>query len=234
MRGKPAKNHLLNHLPPGERGQMIADCDDVNLAQGEVLAEPGERIDYVYFPTTSSILRISETAGARLGVALIGNEGMFGASLVLGIGYSSAGAVVQGAGAALRMTESRFNALITEESALRRAGNGYLFVLLAQMERSAGCTRFHVLEARLARWLLMSADRAGSPSFLMTHELLARTLGVRRVGVTRAATSLQNRKLIRYFRGEIEILDRKGLIDAACPCYRADVSTYRSVLAQRA
>jgi CRP-like cAMP-binding protein len=128
------------------------------------------------------------------------------------------------------MSATRFRASLTEGIALRRAGHSYLFVLFDQLARTAGCTRFHLVEERLARWLLMTSDRAGSSAFHMTHEFLAHTLGVRRVGITRAATALQRRGLIHYARGEIAILDRKGLVKAACTCYAADLASYRRVL----
>jgi len=224
-------NRLLGQLPRRDHEELLAQCEDVELVQGEVLARPGELMAHVYFPTTSSIARVVEAGGgSSLGVALIGNEGMFGASLLLGIASSPARAVVQGAGAAWKMSAVRFKSSLTSRGGLRRAGHSYLYVLFDQLARTAGCTRFHLLEERLARWLLMTSDRACSSSFHMTHEFLARTLGVRRVGITRAATALQRRKLIHYARGEIVILDRRGLVKAACACYAADLASYQRVL----
>jgi len=231
MKSKRAINRLLAQLPRREHEELLAHCEDVDLVQGQVLALPGELMDHVYFPMSSSIARVVEAGnGSSLGVALIGNEGMFGASLLLGITSSPARAVVQGAGAAWKMSAARFKSSLAEKIALRRAGHSYLYVLFDQLARTAGCTRFHLLEERLARWLLMTSDRAGSSSFHMTHEFLAHTLGVRRVGITRAATALQKRKLIHYARGEIVILDRKGLVKAACACYAADLASYQRVL----
>jgi CRP-like cAMP-binding protein len=224
-------NRLLDRLPRRDRDGALAHCEGVELVQGQVLAEPGELLAHVYFPTTGSIARVVEAGmGSSLGVALIGNEGMFGASLLLGIASSPARALVQGAGGAWKMSASRFRMSLDEASPMRRAAHSYLFVLFDQLARTAGCTRFHLLEERLARWLLMSSDRARSSAFHMTHEVLARTLGVRRVGITRAATALQRRKLIHYARGEIVILDRKGLVKAACACYAADLASYERVL----
>lgn len=231
MKRTSATNRLLDQLPRAERQRLLAHCEVVDLTQGEILAEPREWIGHVYFPTTSSIARVIEAGGgASLGVELIGYEGMLGVSLMLGIDSSLARALVQGGGGALKMSATRFRASVAEDGALRRAGHSYLFVLFDQLARTSGCTRFHLLEERLARWLLMSADRAQSGAFHMTHEFLAHTLGVRRVGITAAATSLQARKLIRYSRGEIVILDRKGLAAAACSCYAADLASYRRVL----
>ena len=226
-----ATNRLLAQLPRQHRTDVLAQCEHVELVQGQVLAEPGEPLAHVYFPTTSSIARVVEAGGgSSLGVALIGNEGMFGASLLLGIAGSPARAVVQCQGSAWKMSTARFRTSLTDGNTLRRAGQSYLFVLFDQLARTSGCTRFHLLEERLARWLLMTSDRACSSSFHMTHEFLAHMLGVRRVGITSAATSLQRRALIHYARGEISILDRKGLVKAACACYAADLASYRRVL----
>ena len=230
-RMRAATNRLLDQLPSRDREELLASCEDVELMQGQVLAEPGEPVGHVYFPRTSSIARVIEAGGgSKLGVELIGNEGMLGASLLLGIASSPVQAMVQGAGTAWKMGAGRFRSSLTEGSALRRAGHAYLFVLFDQLSRTAGCTRFHLVEERLARWLLMTSDRACSNAFHMTHEFLAHTLGVRRVGITRAATALQRKKLIHYARGEIVILDRKGLVKVACACYAADLASYQRVL----
>lgn len=224
-------NRLLARLPGDDLENLLAHCEDVELVQGQILAEAGEVATDVYFPSTGSIARVVEAGdGSSLGVALVGNEGMLGASLLLGIAASPARAVVQGHGSAWKMSAARFRRSFTSATELRRAGHSYLFVLFDQLERTSGCTRFHLLEERLARWLLMTSDRAGSSEFHMTHELLARTLGVRRVGITRAATALQQRKLIRYWRGDIRILDRKGLVKAACGCYAADLQSYERIM----
>ncbi|QJR16728.1 Crp/Fnr family transcriptional regulator [Usitatibacter palustris] len=220
-------NRLLDDLPHGDRVRLLAQCENVELIPGETLAKSGEPIDFVYFPTESFISLATEmNEGPSLEVALVGNEGMLGAPLVLGIGESPVHAVVQGAGLAWRMSAARFRRALAEDCALRRGLHLYLYVLMSQLGQSAGCTRFHVVEQRLARWLLMTADRAHSKAFHITHELLAYSLGVRRVGITKAATSLQNRKLIRYTRGDISIRDRGGLEAASCSCYQADKDTY--------
>ena len=231
MRRTLGGNRLLDQLSRAQRRVLLGSCEDVELVQGEILAWPGVPIAHVYFPTTSSIARIVESGGGTsLGVALVGSEGMIGASLLLGIDGSLARAVVQSSGRAWRMGASAFRASVAGDGALRLAGQRYLFVLLDQLARTAGCTRFHLVEERLARWLLMTSDRAHTRSFHVTHELLARTLGVRRVGITHAATALQARKLIHYARGEVVILDRKGLAKLACACYAADLASYRRVL----
>lgn len=224
-------NRLLATLPGKDRQQILAHCESVELHLAEVISEPGDRILHVYFPTDSFVSMLTPADDhAGLEVRLVGHEGMIGTPLILGVEVTLLRTLVQGAGFAWRMTPEHFAAALRQSSALQAVLNRYLFVLTNEVERMVACTRFHVLEARLARWLLMTQDRAHSDRFHITHEFLASILGVRRVGVTKAASALQQRQLIRYRRGDIQILDRARLIDAACGCYGAAEAMYDRML----
>ena len=227
----PAVNRLLEGLPASHRRRMLAGCETVELAFGEVLYTPGETLSHVYFPTRSFISLVMPIGGAAsLEVGLVGNEGMFGVPLALGVDVSPVRAVVQGAGPGLRMDAARFGRELQRSPELQRQIDRYIFIQMSQLSQTAACTRFHVVEARLARWLLMTQDRAHANAFHITQQFLALMLGVRRVGVTKAASSLQKRRLIHYSRGNITVLDRIGLRAASCVCYRADREAYDQIL----
>jgi CRP-like cAMP-binding protein len=227
----PTANRLLAALPSKNLEHLLASCESIDLILADVLCLPGDRIRHVYFPTDSFISLVAPIDGhAGLEVGMIGSEGMFGIGLLLGVDVSPMHALVQGAGPALRMNAKRFRRELENTPALQRGLNRYLYVLISQLAQTAACTRFHVVEARLARWLLMTRDRARSDEFNLTQDFLSHMLGVRRVGVSKAAGSLQKRKLISYSRGVITVLDRSGLQAAACGCYLADKKTYDRIL----
>ena len=226
-----AVNRLLAGLPGSDRRRFLAGCESVDLEFAEVLYRTGAPLGHVYFPTTSFIsliMPVDETASLEVG--LVGNEGMFGSSLALGVEVSPVRAVVQGGGTALRMGAAPFRRELARSPALHRVIDRYLYVHLSQLAQTAACTRFHLVEARLARWLLMTQDRAHSDSFHVTQEFLALMLGVRRVGVTKAASSLLRRNLIHYSRGNVTVVDRRGLKGASCGCYKADCDSYDRIL----
>jgi CRP-like cAMP-binding protein len=226
-----AENHLIALLPRRDRVSLLAACEPVRLELGTVLCEPGEPTRHVYFPKDCFISLVTATEGEPgLEVGMVGREGMLGAQLALGVSAIPLHALVQGAGRAWRIAAAPFRHALSDSKALQLSLNRYVYVLMAQFAASAACTRFHRVEPRLARWLLMTQDRAHSDSFHLTHELLAHMLGVRRVGITGAACDLQRLGLIRYRRGAITVLDRAGLEAAACSCYAADRRAYDATL----
>ena len=221
-RAPSVANDLLAAVPGAAYRRLLGSLDPVTLTLGEVLYEPGETIRHVYFPGRSLVSLLTLVDGHQaLEVGLIGREGMVGIPLVLGSRVSPVRALVQGAGPAMRMTSARFLKAFRLSLPLQRKLYQYTHTLMAQISQTAACNRFHVVEQRLARWLLMTHDRVDLDQFRMTQEFLGHMLGVRRVGVTVAAQALQKRKLISYSRGLIIILDRKGLEAASCRCYQA-------------
>jgi CRP-like cAMP-binding protein len=229
-----SENHLLDLLPLRDRKRLIALCEPVELALAEVLCEPGKVTRYAFFPRTgfiSLVAKIDESAGVEVG--MVGREGMLGAQLSLGVATAPLHAVVQGAGTALRVGTAAFRRELELSVALQKILKSYVHVLMVQLATSAACQRFHQVDARLARWLLMSEDRAHAATFHVTQEFLAYMLGVRRVGVTAAASALQKAGLIGYHRGEIHVVDRRGLERAACSCYKSDQAAYAGMLTRK-
>jgi CRP-like cAMP-binding protein len=218
--GGPIANSLLAALPREDYKRLLGELEPVTLISGEVLYEPGERIRQVYFPNDGQVSLLIVVAGGKaLEVGLVGREGMVGIPLALGAEASPVRALVQGSGSALRMKAGSFLEALGHSVPLQHEVYRYAYAKLVQARQTAACNRFHPVEARLARWLLMTRDRVRSDQFHLTHEFLADTLGIRRVGVTNAATALQRRKLISYRRGNIRILNRNGLKAASCDCY---------------
>jgi CRP-like cAMP-binding protein len=215
----PTRNLLLASLPRKESDELLSQLTPVDLAFGEILYEPGQAMRHIYFPLEGLVSLLTVVGSLALEVGMVGREGMVGIPLALGVTRSPMRALVQGAGAGLRMSRSRFDAAMLRSPPLRKALLAYAGSLMAQIARTAACNRFHVVEARLARWLLMTRDRASSADFAMTQEFLSSMLGVRRVGVSEAASTFQRRKLIEYRRGHIRIVDHAGLEAACCSCY---------------
>lgn len=223
----PRTNLLLARLPAPLRGRFVASCDLVDLEMSRVLSAAGAPVKHVYFPLdslTSLITVLKEDE--KLEVGIVGHEGMPGTSLILRVATSLQLAVVQGAGKALRMRSDVFDGYCKQSGALRAATGRYLHVLMSQLAQTAGCPRYHVVEERLARWLLLTRDRAHADRFHITHELLAYMLGVRRVGITHAAGALHARGLISFRRGEFSILVGAGLEGASCQCYEQGKMMY--------
>ncbi|HEX8069325.1 MAG TPA: Crp/Fnr family transcriptional regulator [Pyrinomonadaceae bacterium] len=220
-RDPPVNNRLLAKLPKKEYQRLLPQLEPVTLAFGKILYEPGATIHHVYFPADSIISLLAEVADrSTLEVGIVGNEGMAGISVFMGMNTSRNRAVVQGAGTAMRMKAAALRHETTRVGSLHRLLLRYTHSVLTQVSQSAACNRFHQVNARLARWLLMTRDRLGTDEFRLTQEFMSNMLGVRREGVTGAARILQQDKLISYSRGWIEILNRAGLAAAACDCYR--------------
>jgi CRP-like cAMP-binding protein len=224
MKAPDIANNLLAALPRKSYERLLPALSPATLVFGEVLYEPGKPMRHVYFPGQCLVSLLTLVEGhLALEVGMVGREGMVGVPLALGVTDSPMRALVQGGGPALRMGAARFRSELERSPPLRRGLNRYIHTLMGQITQTAACNRFHQVEARLARWLLMTRDRMASAQFAMTQDFLAAMLGVRRVGVTEAAGALQRRRLIAYHRGSIEILDQRGLEAAACSCYAAPV-----------
>ena len=214
-------NSLLAALPRKDYQRLRARLEPVTLTFGEVLYRPGEPIQHVYFPTDSLVSLLTLVEGhMALEIGLVGREGMLGIPLALGTNDSPVRALVQGSGTAMRMKSAHFLSTFRQSAPLQREIHRYIHERMVQITQTAACNRFHPVEARLARWLLMTRDRVRSDQFRLTQELLGCMLGVLRVAVTKAAGALQQRKLISYRRGKISILDGQGLEAAACRCYQ--------------
>lgn len=230
-----ASNHSVNHLiatlPRLDRNRMLERCESVDLVAGAILCETNEPLAHAYFPLVGFIsLRATLHGQQPLEMGLIGNEGMLGVTLVLGVATAPMRAVVQGPGTALRVSAAHLQLELNQSPHLLQLLNRYLYVLITQLSHTAACTHFHEIEPRLARWLLSAHDRAHADHFHLTHGFLAEILGVRRSGVTIAAGALQQRGLIYYNRGDIQILDRPGLEAASCSCYETLWADHRQML----
>jgi CRP-like cAMP-binding protein len=216
----PDQNHLLAALPAEERGRLIPHLELVPMPLGDVLYESGSELRHVYFPTTSIVsLLYVMLDGASAEIAVVGNEGIIGVALFMGGETMPNRAVVQSAGHAYRLKGQLLKQEFNRSGELQHLLLRYTQALLTQMAQTAVCNRHHSLDQQLCRWLLLSLDRLPSNELVMTQELIANMLGVRREGVTEAAGNLQKAGLIVYRRGRITVLDRAGLEARACECY---------------
>jgi CRP-like cAMP-binding protein len=226
-----AENHLIELLPAKDRGRLLGIAKQVQLAQSAVLGEVGKPTSFIYFPVDGFISLVTSIEGKpMLEVGMVGREGLLGAQVSLRVLTQPLHALVQGSGTAWRVPIRAFRSELDRSVPLQRLLGRYVYVLMTQLASSAACTRFHQIEARLGRWLLMMQDRAHGDTFGITHEFLAYMLGVRRVGITTAAVALQRKGLIEYHRGQVTILNRKRLVAAACSCYRDDNQIYARIM----
>ena len=229
-RDNPKRNHLLGALPADEWERWRSQLEHVDLPLGQVLYESGATLSHVYFPTTAivSLLYVMEN-GASAEIAVVGNEGIVGISLFMGGESTTSRAVVQSAGGSFRMKASmikeEFNRAPVLHLLLR-----YTQALITQMAQTAVCNRHHSLDQQLCRWLLLSLDRLQGSELIMTQELIANMLGVRREGVTEGALKLQKAGVIRYARGHITVLDREALENLTCECYAVVKKEYDRLL----
>lgn len=224
-------NHLLCLLPALEQQRLLTAGTPVSLCPGQVLHQPGESAGKLYFPEQGSVRLLMPGLGRPgLAVGLIGAEGMVGLHWALGGISTPWHAQVQSRGMAWQLSQEPFRRLLARLPVLRRVIDHYLAVRLEQLSNAVLCMRHHPIGPRLARWLLMSDDSAGSDHFELTHEDLAIVLGVRRVGVTEAAGRLQRSGLIHYHRGYVKVINRTGLEACACSCYAADQTGYAAQL----
>lgn len=218
---------MLAGLPRKDYRKLLRVLEPVKLAFGQILYESETRIGDVYFPTDCFVSMLTDVDGGRAAeVGLIGSEGMIGLPVALGIAVSPFRAVVQGGGMAMRMKIADFRREFSQCAALKRELFLFTHLLMIQIAQTAACNRFHRVDQRLARWMLMTSDRIKSNEFRITQDFLALMLGVRRVGVSEAASRLRERKLMAYRRGCFTILDHKGLVAAACGCYKKVKDVY--------
>jgi CRP-like cAMP-binding protein len=227
----PSNNKLLAMLPREEYEYLLPHLEHVSFALGEVIYESGGKQSYIYFPTTAiiSLLYMMENgSSAEMGVA--GKEGLVGVALFMGGNTVPNRAVVQSAGDALRMKTKMLQEAFARGGAFQRLLLCYTQALMTQMSQTAVCNRLHTVEQQLCRWLLLSRDRLDTDELVMTQELIANMLGVRREGVTMAAGRLQDNGLISYMRGHIQIIDRPGLEACVCECYKVVKDEYDRLL----
>ena len=228
---QPIKNHLLAALPRAELQRWLPKLESIDMPLGQVLYESGNTLNHVYFPTTSivSLLYVMED-GASAEIAVVGNEGIVGISLFMGGGSTPSRAVVQSAGRGLRLKAQMMKEEFDKNGPVLHLLLRYTQALITQMSQTAVCNRHHSLDQQLCRWLLLSLDRLQGDELVMTQELIANMLGVRRGGVTEAALKLQHAGLISYTRGHIVVLNRAALEKRSCECYAVVKKEYDRLL----
>ena len=223
------RNQLLAGLPRRDLERLLPQMKPVALKLGDVLYEPGARIQHCFFPNEGVVSLLTVLGPSKAAdVGMVGREGLVGMSAAVGIRISQLRAVVQGAGSALRITADSLQKEFAASDSLHRGLFRFSHSLMGQVALTAACNRFHKAEMRLARWLLVTRDRLLSESFYLTHQFLSLMIGVRRAGVTTAAGSLARRNLISYRRGNVRILNSKGLQAASCNCYEVTKAMYGS------
>jgi CRP-like cAMP-binding protein len=216
----PSQNHLLGALPAEDFERLAAHLKLVPMPLGEILYEPGEQLQHAYFPTTAIVsLHYVMESGASAETAGVGNEGVVGIALFMGGNTTPSSAVVKTAGHAYRLERRMLKQEFDRAGLLQRLLLRYTQALITQMTQTAACNRHHSVEQQLCRWLLSTLDRVPSHELIITQELVASMLGVRREGITEAAGKLQHAGFIRYRRGHISVLNRTGLETRACECY---------------
>ncbi|WP_413160511.1 Crp/Fnr family transcriptional regulator [Capilliphycus salinus ALCB114379] len=231
IRNSLLENHLLAALPQAELERLAPYFIEVSLSLGQILHEPQEKIETVYFPTHSMISLVSIMEdGSTVEVGIVGNDGMLGYPVYLGGDYSHTRAIVQIEGTALQLDAGVLKCEFNQGNFLQRLLLLYTQAFLAQVSQTAACNRFHPAEERLARWLLQSQDFAGSEKLNLTQEFLSSMLGIRRASVTVSAGTLQQAGMIRYNRGKITILDRAALEATTCECYQIVRREYNRLL----
>lgn len=225
------QNHLLAHVDPDEMGRLLPDLELVSLKLGNVIYESGETMEYVYLPTTAiiSLLYIMEN-GSTAEIGVVGNDGLVGIAIFMGGDTTSNRAVVQSAGKALRMKAGKLKQEFTRGGRFHNICLRYTQALITQISQTAVCNRLHSVDQQLCRWLLLSHDRLPTDRLIMTQDLIANMLGVRREGITHAARRLQSEGYISYVRGDMTILDRKGLESCVCECYQVVKTEYERLL----
>lgn len=224
-------NELINHLDENLRKIVLKSCDSLFMSTGAILSHPGDITSYVYFPSGAVIsIILHHKEEKRFEVSIVGQEGMVGIEAILGASESPYIILVQNEGKVERIQTEQLIKIIAEHPEIEKHLNLYTGFLLQQLAQSSYCNHFHDLKARLARLILMLRDRLHSKKMFMTHKVLADMLGVRRVGVTKAASILQRSRTLRYSRGHIEITNELALESVACSCYAIDKATYQSVL----